>query len=104
MEWIARLEDPLRIPADRPKIGDVHDECRRNLDALEPYVSRQDDALVSASETLAALRAFDRAIAIKSRDDLAERLPRIMEAKDAFTNAHRALIKLLRSTDPEAFR
>jgi len=104
MEWITGLEDPLKIPADRPKIGDVHDECRRNLDALEPYVSKQDDALLSASRTLDALRALDRAIAIKSRDDLAERLPRIQKAKDEFTTAHRTLIKLMRSAEPEAFR
>lgn len=104
MEWIVHLEDPLKIPADRPKIGEVHDECRRNLDALEPYVSKQDDALLAASRTLDALRALDRAIAIKSRDDLAERLPRILKAKDEFTAAHLTLIKTLRSAEPDAFR
>jgi hypothetical protein len=105
VEWIVKLQEPLNIPLDRPKISDVHDECRRNLDALEKYVSKNDLSLLrSAIKTTDAVRGLDRAISIKSRDDLAERLPRIMAAKRHLEVTHIEFLQDLRSADPEAFR
>lgn len=105
IEWIVKLEDPLKIPLDRPKISDVHDECRRDLDALEKYVSKNDrPLLLSATKTMDAVRGLDRAIAIKTRDLLAERLPRIMDAKKQLEVTHIEFLQALRSADPEAFR